>query len=447
MQRLPAPSPRLIAAIYALFATIALLLTAPAMPPFQNTDEFAHALRADAVSHGEAISRRLPDGQVGGRIDHGLAAASAQFDPIRFHRERKVTRPMYAPVPWLPLVPAGFPNTAVYPPFFYIPAALALFAARHLHLSVLHGLLAARLATGAITIAGSTAAIALAEGAAPWLFAILLLPMSIALTAALSQDGPMLAATALAVSLCLRLRAAPAPPARGLIILVCALLALAGMARPPYAAFACLALALPVRPAWRWTGFAAILLATALWAAINAHLVVLPQFPGRPVDPYTQLLHLLRHPARLWPLLANTWATYHHFWKLGFIGMPGWLDVDLPPQYHAAAWAMLALAAAATLAGTRGRPRPAMLGAVAVAVLGAVAGMAAIQYLTWTPLDAAVIDGLQGRYCLAPALLLGAALARPALRPSPLTWPVLIFPVLSIPVLMHALVVRYYLAP
>ncbi len=75
--------------------------------------------------------------------------------------------------------------------------------------------------------------------------------------------------------------------------------------------------------------------------------------------------------------------------------------------------------------------------------------MALAQYLTWTVLGSPVIEGIQGRYLLPPALLLGL-LVRPSAAPAEaqagwLTAPVLLLPAFSLAVSVHAIVWRYYL--
>jgi len=123
--------------------------------------------------------------------------------------------------------------------------------------------------------------------------------------------------------------------------------------------------------------------------------------------------------------------------------------VDLPGIYRHFAWAVLALAGFATLRrGTR-LVSSRVLVVEALAVLGAVGGVALVQYMTWTAVGSQVIDGIQGRYFLPPALVLAILLEHPSptsVRPANwLAVPVLIFPILSIVVVMHALIIRYYL--
>jgi len=343
---------------------------------------------------------------------------------------------MYAPMDWGGRVEAGFPNTAIYPPVFYLPAAAALAAARIMNLSVLHGLILARLAGGAAAIIAGTVAIALAEDAALWIFAILLLPMSLGLTASLSQDALMLAATALAVVVC---RRATMPRE---LIAAALLFALVAMARPPYAAFALLLLRAPLPLGHRWAAVLFVAAATVCWGLLAAPRM---QFSHGGIDPAAQLRHLMIAPWQIPVLLAATWQTSHLGLLIGFIGSLGWQDVNLPGWYDRVACMVLAVALLSFLAGVQWRDRAVLL--VPAAILAACGLVALVEYLTWSDVAAPRIEGLQGRYFLAPALLV-AALPVAGRRKLPwigvaetVAW---LFPVLSIAVVINAIRVRYY---
>ena len=442
MKRLP-----LAALLYLLFTATGTLLVAPTMPPFQNADEANHLFRADQISHLGLLARRLPDGEQGGWIDAGLPRAAARFAEIPFHVDRKVSRGMYRPEAWGGLVPEGFPNTAIYPPSFYLPQAVALAAARAAHRTVLQGVLAARLATAAATILLGTAAIALAGGAGPWLFSLLLLPMSLSLTAAASQDAPLLGCTALAAAIAGRLRR---QGSRAGLLAATLLLAMVGTARPPYAGFVLVLLAAQAPLRVRLAAIVAALAAMLAWALLNGSHVVLP------VSPAAQARWLIEAPWRLFSILPATGRAHGPALLRSFIGEPGWLDVDLPRAYHVLA--CLILAAAFLLGSGTGRrglswsastPRWRWTEWAGLAgILLAGMGVMLVQYLTWTPTGAPVIEGLQGRYFIPPALMLAALV-----RASPVAsgWSailcrlVLLFPALGLPVLMHALLQRYYL--
>ena len=101
-----------------------------------------------------------------------------------------------------------------------------------------------RLLSGMVSVAVGGAAIALAGTFGPWLFAMLLLPMSLSLMAAVSQDGLMFSLAAPSAAIMARamierrgggVGSDPGPPFR--LLVLC--LALIGMARPPYAPWRC----------------------------------------------------------------------------------------------------------------------------------------------------------------------------------------------------------------
>jgi hypothetical protein len=430
---------RVMAAFYVLFAILSLFMVAPAMPPFQNPDELAHIYRADQVSHFGLVSQRIPGGMQGGWISGGLQKAELPFDKIRFDLAAKVSRPMYAAQEWGALIPAAFHNTGIYPPLFYVPAATALAAARALHLSVLHGIMAARIATGLASIAVGALAVALADMAAPWLFAVLLLPMALSLGAAVSQDGLLLACSALAAALCLRLRY---NPPHGHWLPASLALALVGMARPPYAA--CALVLLSARLPWR-TRLCAIGVALApvlAWSAVSAPHVAMPVFPTGAADASAQAHLLLHAPGRIFPLLISTCKAYGGLLLYEFIGQLGWLDVDLPEPYHVVAWPMLALAALVAC-GISGWPRVSLWGLTGLFV--AAFGLAMFEYMAWSLPGSPVIDGLQGRHFVPLALMLAAVVA-PAQGHTWAAgrWVVMLFPIITIPVIIHSILLRYY---
>jgi uncharacterized membrane protein len=429
----------MIAAFYLLLATLSLFLIAPTMPPFQNADEPAHINRADQVGHFGIVSEKLPGGIQGGWVSDGLMKAELPFDKIRFNYAAKVSRSMYAAQEWGGLVPAEFYNTGIYPPLFYVPAAAALGAARALHLSVLHGIMAARIATGLASIAVGALAVALADATALWLFAVLLLPMSLAMDAAVSQDGLLLACSALAAALCLRLRY---NPPHGHWLPASLTLALVGMARPPYAAFALVLLA--ARLPWR-TRLCAVGVALApvlAWSAVSAPHVAVPVFPNGTPDPAAQAHLLLHAPWRVFPVFVSTWHAYGGRLLHEVIGRLGWLDVDLPEAYHDAAWAMLALAALVTC-GTGGWPRVSFWGLISLLV--AAFGLAMFEYLAWSLPGSPVIDGLQGRHFVPLVLMLAAVVAPTRTHTWQIgRWAVILFPVVTIPVVLHSILLRYY---
>ncbi len=344
------PEARHVAGLYVAFGLLAVLLLAPLMPPLQNCDEAAHVFRADQVSHFGLFGVRLTDGEFGGLIDAGLVQMQHQVAPLQSPARSAVTRSLYRTLDWGGLVPAGYPNTAVNPPFFYVPAALVADVARPAGIELPHALVLMRIAMGVATVLISALAIALAGGAALWFYTILLLPMSMALSAAICQDGLLLGCTALAGALLLRLRRQDTTRRIWCFLLACLLLAAVGMSRSPYVVFAALVLAAPMRLPWRLAGLAGITAPVLAWSIRAARYFPLPTRLDGIVSPPAQLLALATHPWRV-PLVAvhTLMAGEGRLIRRSFIGQLGWLDIGLPDLYHLAAWAVLGCALLATI--------------------------------------------------------------------------------------------------
>lgn len=465
MQRVPATC-RLIqqlldssaglAVLFLMYGLVAVGLLAVTMPPYQNPDEVAHFMRAEAISRGGVIGARFPTIGGGGVIDFGIERSAAVFEPLKFHSERKVTRAMAEKalaVEWgREAGPRGFANTAIYSPVSYIPAVVGIWIGKGLHLPVIRTLVISRLLMGLTGIAIATVAIAIAGCGAPFLFVILSLPMSLALMASPSQDAMIVALGALAAALLISAFQKSRLTSEAFVVL-CTALAIIATARPPYVPIAVVPLLIPGRRlAGRIIGVACVLGAAILWSMVAAKLTGVAIPPG--VDPTAQALRLLAHPAKIAPLVIDTFKFSGDLFLRGFIGQLGWLDVDMPHFYNVIALSELLLGtilAALTLRGiSMGRGTRLTL---ALVILIAAAAIFALQYLTWTKVGAPIIDGVQGRYFLPLAMLsvgLLASSGRPVARAPATLWlpmvPVGLFPVLTIIIVIHALIWRYYVS-
>lgn len=456
--------PRLltVSGLAALWFTVCLMTLI--MPPFQNPDEPAHFLRAEQISRGHPIGHRYSETQSGGEAEINIGAAFSPFSPIFGNRETKFTSGMLAQAGaahWSGvLVEQHFPNTAVYPPFFYLPAAAGILIGKTAGLSIVDTLYLSRLLSGLCSMALGTAGILLAGRAAPLLFAVLTLPMGLSLMAAVSQDGPMIGMAALAAAISVRMVQDGAPPFRHAMAVLTLALTLIGMARPPYAAFALLPLALPgVAPALRWRSALTVLGLTAAWASLATVMaqVVLERSDVMP-DTGLQVRLLLEDPYRIVSVALDTLSGRGNGYLNEFVGQLGWLDVGIPRWFHRIAWIVLAAGLLGGLSPspqTGGRQQDTRWTWIAVAVMalgGAVAGIFGIQYLTWTAPGDAMVDGVQGRYFLVAAMLLATlppAVAASGDRIAGLTrlsWlMVTAFPLVTSPVMVWQVLSRYYL--
>ena len=445
--------------LYGLIATAFLTIN---MPPFQNPDEPAHFLRAVQIADGRWVGSRFsstdakgsPQVNAGDWVDAAVLTAMEPSSILPFHGDSRATRQTWAPgIVWSDKrAMIGFPNTVVYPPLFYIPSAIGVLCGRLTHLSVAQTLVMSRMLTGVAALALSAMAIACAGSAAIWIFAILTLPMSLSLFASSSQDALLLACSALAGALWIRILRSPSERNEKALAGLALALGLIAMARPPYVALALMPLGLINLP-WRsrlWAAASVMALATA-WSGIAAATALTNT--GAPVgaDPQAQLTQLSSDPLLI---LSIAWATlkqYGHAYFEEFIGVLGWLDTKLAQAYYHVAGAVIGIAAIASTS-RQGGERTSIQSRMALAtgLLLSAGGVFAIQYLTWTEPGHPVVEGVQGRYFLPLALTGTGLLQMPgwALRSrirGILVVLVGLFPLVTLTIVMRTVILRYYL--
>ena len=458
---LPVPPPGLIAVVFVAYALVAVAILAVNMPPFQNADEPAHFLRAVQLADGHIIGERFSsiadDGTTsessGGQLDTAVSQAFKPFGTLLFHPDVKATRDQWAPnVRWSQQTAwIGIPNTVLYPPIFYLPSIAGILYGRDHDLTVVQTLLVSRLLTGVAAAVLGAVAIAFAGDAAIWLFAILTLPMSLALMAACSQDALMLASSALVGAMLLRLFDMTTQSPIRVFVIAALLLALLGLARPPYAALGLLLLFAPgVRLRIRILGVGAIFVVVFAWSQLMAATVFINSAGSADADPPAQIALLWADPFRVLSIAVATLS----LWKVyvdSFIGLLGWLDTPLPRLYYHAAWIVLGMAAlAAALRQRSGSASYARYPVIMLTVLVCIAAVFASLYITGTRPGNATVSGVSGRYFLPIALF-----AAPFIPPIGSAWTarirwtltilVLMFPVVSLGVVTRAVVLRYYL--
>jgi uncharacterized membrane protein len=452
--------------LFAFYSFLSAILLIFVVPPFQHPEELNHFLRASQLASGGLIGRRFlhspSNGPAyftsGGKVDPVSIQAAWPFAPLVFHPHVQAEIAMWSPPRHWSKVRElrQFPNTVVYPPVFYLPAAAAIIVGRAMDITVLHTLLLGRFLTALAVIAIGTLAVVLAEGAAPWVFTVLLLPMSLDIAVSVSQDGLMLACSALAGALLLRALGSGGPPARTACVTAAAFLSLVAMSRPPYFALALLPLLVTAVP--RRTRLAATTIsasAVLAWFALTSvtDFTNPGAFLGADSAAQAKFLwqHIFAFPAILWRTLYDGWLSLLQ----QFLGRLGWDDTPLPQSYYFGALTVLGLAACASLTARRFTP---MLASVRVAILTAcliaAAGVFLSLYVAWTMPGSPKVGGVEGRYFL-PIAVAGSALLRPAafILPPWLRYTrkmslavIATFPVVTVGVVLRTLALRYGVA-
>jgi uncharacterized membrane protein len=416
-----------------------------AMAPFQVTDEFAHALRADQIARGKMVSDRY-----GGTVDGGLVAFGALYENMWFHPEVKQTEALArqaGALGWAgPRDDVNFQNTAQYGPLLYAPQAIGMLIGRLTGLSVARTLVVSRLLNGLVGCGIGFVALSICRRGRALTFATLLLPMTLSQLGSASQDALLITLSLLVVALASRLLAQQRPATTAEFALFAFVVVATTLARPSQIALVLLA---PAFVTWNDPGGRRKALVAALAAVLVAIWMRLLATLMPPVPPNlsaaTQFAHLLEHPLVLPTVIAKSLIGDRGWLWETVIGRLGWVDAPMPGWYYTAASVILAFA----LVASRNRGpllRPALLAIVTLSALVATTCFA--LYLSWTPVDQPTINGLQGRYIL-PVLPLFAWLLpdrEPRLeRVTTLAWyPVLVFPVVTLAVLPGVIMERYY---
>lgn len=442
---LQAGQPPVLPVLLFVYFTTVLLTMSVVMPPWQNPDEPLHMARAVQVAHGGLVGFRAW-GTSGGLSDPAIYESYMKVRHAAMHpRERLSAADLAAAGTVMfskTLIYVSFPNTVQYPPFFYVPDAVAYWVGRLAHLSVVQTLRLARMANGLAFAAAATAAICLARRARPLLAALLTLPASLALGCSASQDALLLGASALAVALVDRSVAGGHGATRFEVACVAVLLTLVAMARPPYLGFIVLIPLLHPR-----AGRAGALLVGVAAAAVLAWCGFVALHASVRLgqsDPVAQLNFISGHIGLLPAILGATTRAYlaDYWWQM--IGVIGWTDTVLPSAYLWTASAVLLLATAASAAGPSRRPAWA-----AFAALFAIVAIFLLQYLAWTWPEQLVITGVLGRYFTPVAMV--CALALPAwaktvrLRRAAFV-AITVLAAVAPAVMLYAILWRYFLA-
>lgn len=430
---------RALAAAVLLLALVSAGLGALLVPPGEVPDEPAHISRADSVVHGQVIGRRGPDREwlgtvlpdVGVVMNPGLHWSLPSFPAGLTPQERGLTRAAIAELqvrPWArrPSYTSAV-NTAPYPPVLYLPAAAGLRLAQVSGLAPWDAMRLARLCNALAYALAGAAALLLARRAHALLAAVLLLPMSLYLAGSVNQDGPLIAAATLAAALLTR--GAPWSAPWG----AAALLAVVIAAKPVYLPLAGLLLLAPA--GWRSRAGAAALagLPGVAWflaarRVASAPFVVSAPYPSGPLwpgpatsfvvtDPALQAQTLLHQPLLLLRLPLEAIIVHSPGRLREIIGVLGKLDLVLPKPLYQLWGVAIAVAVLAALLGPREAtghgPRWGWIWAAACLV-ACVFAVYLSQYLTWTPVGANGIVGVQGRYFI--PLLPFLAVALPQVR-------------------------------
>ena len=418
----------------AAFVALSLIfgsLIIVAAPPLRGPDETAHFLRAYGIAQGDLVpSVSDARGRKGVFLPPRLYHGFEFFETIQLKEKGEgwsgygpvfsdyFSRPPAVIAPDAPAVFVPYAGSEGYSPIPYLPQVAAALLARIFDLEFFSTFYLMRFAG----LAAVTAVIAYATARAwpmGWtLVAIAMLPTAVYGRSVISTDGSALAGAMVVTVLCLRAVMSRASlPGQ-----TAAWMALNALTKPTNVALVLLALITPARQTG-WGRALTILPAVAaalLWTLLSGadtaswRMVEITGREPEAFDPLAKLLALFTHPWRF-PAAAISTLTMDYIseWWRELIGVLGLFDTVLQAWvYPTVSVLLLALFFTRLPLTPPERARVAIAAAVTTWTYGVAVFL--VCYLVFTPADAELISGVQGRYFVPvlPAMaILIAALA------------------------------------
>jgi hypothetical protein len=393
------------AVAYLCFALTLGVLLVFVTPPFQNFDEAAHFYRSWSLAEGHLAPPAsgyvtMPAGAA--KLEYAFPIVPIATGQVRV-RWSDIASQLQARTGGDPTRSTSF--SSGYGPLGYLPQAVAVTLLRPLGRSPLAGMYLGRLLNLLCSIALVYFAIRLLPFAKALLFLIALLPMVIMQMASLSPDALLMSGSFFFAALvlhCAQLERLTMPQMVALPTAAVLLL----NTKPGYAELALLVLVLVPSQFASLRRYFAVVGATIIGAFLLAGLLqsVAPTSrevldlmlgPSNGVDAAAQLSQVLHHPFAFLAVVKDTFDVHGIFYAKLAVATFAWGNLDATDTVALVA----AVALAAVLAG-RERARLACWRRVVFVAVAVLSGLVVCLglYASFTPVGAATIDGLQGRY-------------------------------------------------
>lgn len=375
-------------------------------PPFQAPDEVGHFWRAYALARGVVVpdsANGMPAAFVpkGVRDVVGAVWVDTAGKPEAKVGCNRIRAAAALSLVGSTLVRVEFP--AQYTPVPYAPQTLACCIGDHLRLRPLVTLYFGRLLNLLVFVVLISVAMRQFEPLSWVIGLIATLPMTLYVVASFSPDALTIGIAICLTAVLLRAMAQPRTLLGRDINVIMILAFLLSLCKPPYFLLAALFVGVPKR---HFAARPQKILCSALIAALVAAGAVLSATvaarhfhairPGVQIDARAQLHHVIAAPTRFLRLATLDYLTHGGEYARHFIGQLGWLDVPLPTAVIGMNWLLLLAVALKAEIPLTAQQR--LLGCIVL--LFSLLTISLSQYIAWTAIGAATIDGVQGRYFL-----------------------------------------------
>lgn len=387
------------------------------IPPMQSPDEISHITRATFLSAGQIFPAKNLEGQVGGEINKNVFSFIQSYEDIPFHPEKRVlaSNRQFDDLKWGDdKIFVHDANTSNIFPAVYVPQALGLLIGKSFNLSLQNSYYLARFLCILCIFLIMSWSFRLYPGN-PFIYSVLLLPMSIFQFASPTIDGITTALVVMALTIFLNILAEEGVT-RGrwripvltflLLIIIGAkfyllpmilLLVIVSFYRRSYLNYSCVLLALGAIFIW------------VLYLASSGPDI---RLVGRPSNGVIAKYYI-QQPFEYMGVLYRTFFndSLRTFHIDSFVGILGWLDTRLSQSMYATLKAALVLGFLASLRYGQTNKDLIIKAALTVIAISSVLLVYTFMLLGWSEHPAPLIAGVQGRYFLTPLIVLGYALS------------------------------------
>ncbi|MEU8895044.1 DUF2142 domain-containing protein [Nocardia sp. NPDC048505] len=428
--------------VFAVLVTIFGAAFAVSTPPFWGHDEITQFGRAYQVAHGGFLPERIEDrrgvsygGDVPVSITELMGYALTDYttnpqepdpmvyDPADYDRFKRAAISTEVEPVW-------FTNTAAYSPVPYLPAALGIRVAELLDLNVGGMIMATRLAGLAVYLALVGFGLwALRARRVQWLvLAVALLPIAVFQAGTVTADTMTNALAIMVSALLVKALFLGDRLGRAETAALLAAAILLPLSKPTYVLLALLLVLIPVRrfafgseEPKRWQRIVPIAFAGvgaicfAIWTKIAGPTtegmgLMRPEHQWKSVRPGDQLSGILGDPIGFVDVFGDSIAYRDQRWFIQFFGELGFAYIDVPALSIVAC--LLAFAVALGIADRMTASDRWRTWVVALTVAASVAMIYVTLYMSFTPVDYYIIDGVQGRYFVPLAIVAFGVLLR-----------------------------------
>jgi uncharacterized membrane protein len=382
----------------------------------QSPDEISHITRAAFLSSGQLFPVKNLEGQVGGEINKNFFSFIQSYEDIPFHPERRVlaSNRKFDDLKWGDeKVFVHDANTSNIFPVVYVPQALGLRIGKSLNLNLQNSYFLARFLCILTIILIFVWSFKLYPGN-PFLYSILLLPMSIFQFASPTIDGITTALVVLSLTFFLNILSEDEGDnsqwrmlaltfllliiigAKFYLLPMIFLLFIACFYRRSYLNYIYILFALGAILAW------------VLYLASSGPDMRLSGRPSNGVIVKYYIQQPLEYVAVLYRTFSND--NLRNFHIESFIGILGWLDTRLSNWMYPTLKIALVLAFFASIKFSQNNKDLIIKVALILIAVSSVLLVYTFMLLGWSEHPAPLISGVQGRYFLTPFIVFGYAL-------------------------------------